>query len=285
MRIVIGLGGNALLRSGEEGSFKEQEENFTKVLRDIERLQRNHELVITHGNGPQVGNLLIQQESTDEVPKMPLDVCVSMTQGQIGYLIQKNLSDSVSLVTQVEIDSDDLNVEPTKPIGPYYSDKIDEYMVKEPEGWRKVVVSPKPVEIIELDSIETLLEKRKTVICSGGGGIPVTSNGRFVGREAVIDKDRTTSLLARKIDADLILFYTDIDYLYKNFGEEDQKPIREINVDEAQRLLSNLPEGSMKPKLESAINFVSSCSEGSKKAVIGNKIDVSGEEGTVLKKN
>lgn len=285
MRIVIGLGGNALLRSGEEGSFKEQEENFTKVLRDIERLQRNHELVITHGNGPQVGNLLIQQESTDEVPGMPLDVCVSMTQGQIGYLIQKNLSDSVSLVTQVEIDSDDLNVEPTKPIGPYYSDKIDEYMVKEPEGWRKVVVSPKPVEIIELDSIETLLEKRKTVICSGGGGIPVTSNGRFVGREAVIDKDRTTSLLARKIDADLILFYTDIDYLYKNFGEEDQKPIREINVDEAQRLLSNLPEGSMKPKLESAINFVSSCSEGSKKAVIGNKIDVSGEEGTVLKKN
>jgi len=285
MRIVIGLGGNALLRSGEEGSFKEQEENFTKVLRDIERLQRNHELVITHGNGPQVGNLLIQQESTDEVPGMPLDVCVSMTQGQIGYLIQKNLSDSVSLVTQVEIDSDDLEVEPTKPIGPYYSDKIDEYMVKEPEGWRKVVVSPKPVEIIELDSIETLLEKRKTVICSGGGGIPVTSNGRFVGREAVIDKDRTTSLLARKIDADLILFYTDIDYLYKNFGEEDQKPIREINVDEAQRLLSNLPEGSMKPKLESAINFVSSCSEGSKKAVIGNKIDVSGEEGTVLKKN
>ncbi len=285
MRVVIALGGNALLRPEDEGSFGEQEKRFKDILNDLKEIQRNHEVILTHGNGPQVGNLLLQQKETEEVPGMPLDVCVSMTQGQIGYLIQKNLDNSVSVVTQVVVDSDDLDKDPSKPVGPYYEDKIEENMVRESGGWRKVVVSPEPERIVEIESIENLLENDFTVVCCGGGGVPVIDKGELIGEEAVIDKDRITSLLGRELDADLLFFYTDIDHIYRNYDQENEDPIDKLNVEEAREILPELPEGSMKPKLESAVDFVDSNDEESdRKAIIGDELDLSGDSGTLIER-
>jgi len=281
----VALGGNALLEPDDIGSFKEQESNLLELIKDLEEIQENHELIITHGNGPQVGKLLIQQDlASEQVPEMPLDVCVAMTQGQIGYLIQKNLESSVGVITQVRVDEEDLDKEPTKPVGPYYDEKKEEDMVKEQEGWRKVVVSPEPEEIVEIGSIKNLLETGSTVVCCGGGGVPVTKEDELVGREAVIDKDRTTSLLARELDADLVFFYTDIDHVYRNYGQKDEEAIDELSVEEAREILSELDEGSMKPKVEAAVEFLdSSGAESDKRAIIGDELDISGNFGTLIR--
>jgi len=284
MRVVVALGGNALLKPGDSGSFEEQENSIRELVSDLEDIQKDHELIVTHGNGPQVGNLLIQQdEAKNLVPEMPLDVCVAMTQGQIGYLIRKNLDESVGVLTHVEVDESELEKEPTKPVGPYYDDKIEENMVKEPEGWRKVVVSPKPEKIVELDSIRNLVDNGFTVVCCGGGGIPVTGNGRLDGEEAVVDKDRITSLLAKELEADVVIFYTDVDHVYRNYGDDNEEPIEEMSLEEAREILSELDKGSMKPKLEAAIDFIGLDGENrGRKVVIGNELDLSGDSGTLF---
>jgi carbamate kinase len=296
MRIVIALGGNALLPKGSEGTAGSQLEAARSAISRLAPLLGANQVVLTHGNGPQVGNLLLQQQATSEVAPMPLDVLDAMTQGQIGYFIASAVSmtglHSAALITRVVVDADDAAFRnPTKPIGPFFSrppknhraKRGTRYLQDAGRGYRLTVASPKPRKIREHDAIDALLRKGFVVIAVGGGGIPITDKGR--GLEAVIDKDRAASLLASQIRADMLIFVTSVDSVYLDFGKPGQKAVRSMGAKDASRytLAGHFAEGSMKPKVGAALDFLKS---GGKKAVICDIRDIhdalEGRAGTTM---
>ncbi len=272
--VLIAFGGNALIKKGQTGTASQQFENLKLPMRQVARLSKDYRLVITHGNGPQVGNLLLQQESCEEVPKMPLEIIGAMTQGQIGYTIESSLDTAlmeigindpyfVTLITYVVVDENDPGFQnPSKPIGPFYTEEqaadLPYTMVKTDKGHRRVVASPRPLAIVEHREIKKLIDLDFIVICCGGGGIPVVRKERkFTGVEAVIDKDRASSVLAREIDADIFVVATDSPGAGVHWGQPEQKILGRVPLAEMEQNLKegHFPAGSMGPKVESMIEF------------------------------
>jgi carbamate kinase len=287
--LIIALGGNALIKKGQLGTLEEQLENLKVPIRQIVQLYREgkYRIVITHGNGPQVGDLLLQQEESaiKKVPKMPLEILVAMTQGMIGYMIEVSLDNEfmkvsienpliATMLTYVQVDENDPAFKnPTKPIGPIYENKKPGLM-KTAKGWRKVVPSPKPLKVIEKEEIKKMLDLEMIVIACGGGGIPVMKeHRRFEGIEAVIDKDLASAKLGEEIKADILLIATDVEYVYLNYKKKNQKEIKKISLLEIENYLKRgeFPEGSMKPKIQAAINFLKS---GGERAIICHLKDI-----------
>ncbi|MFH2106619.1 MAG: carbamate kinase [Candidatus Micrarchaeota archaeon] len=229
MKIVIALGGNALLRKGERGTDVEQANAAMESIGHLKEVIEKNDTVITHGNGPQVGNLLLQQHATKEVPEMPLHVLVAMTQGQIGFFIEHAIAritkkKSMTIITHCEVDENDSGFKnPTKPIGPFYKEKKPGMVEDAGRGYRLVVACPKVKRILEADTIKKLTGHGKVIIAAGGGGIPISAKGE--GLQAVIDKDDASQVLANEIKADVLLFVTAIDAVYSNFGKPNQKRI------------------------------------------------------------
>ncbi len=281
-RIVVALGGNAILRSDEKGTIEEQLRNVKETSSRLAgMITQWYQVVITHGNGPQVGNILIQNEvAKSKVPAMPLDVCGAESQGLIGYMIQRSLGAELvslgkartvtSLVTQVLVDQKDKAFQhPTKPVGPFYDREYAEQRMKtkgerwveqKGKGWRRVVPSPEPIEIVEKEAIRNLIDSGVVVIACGGGGIPVieTAQGQFEGVEGVIDKDLAAQCLARDIEADILLILTDVESVMVRFGQPDASSLREVSVADlrAYQKDGHFPDGSMGPKVEAALRFV-----------------------------
>ena len=281
---VVAFGGNALLRSGQKGTYQEQIQNVTKTCESLlGLLKQDYNIVIGHGNGPQVGNVMLRHEAGNksfDLPIMPMDFCVSETQGSIGYLIEQafrnifvknNMKRNVvTLVTQVEVNGEDpLFKNPTKPVGPYYSEEeAEEYAAEtgaifreDPKGngWRKVVASPKPLRVVNIDIVKQLAEAGNIVVTVGGGGIPVVvENGTTRGVEAVIDKDLASALTAVEIGADEFYILTDVPKVYLNFKKPNEKALDTITVAEAKQYLEegHFTEGSMAPKIRAALYFV-----------------------------
>jgi len=304
---VIALGGNAIIPAGGEGTIDEQREVTRETMRQVADLIRDgRKVILTHGNGPIVGNIIERNDAvSDRIPPMPIDVCGADSQGGIGYMIQQILgnqlreigieSQIVSLVSQVRVDgNDDAFQNPTKPIGPFYSreetDRIKReknWVMKEDvegRGFRRVVPSPTPLEIIEAGVISRLLEMDVVVIAVGGGGIPVIREADSLrGVEAVIDKDRAASVLAVNIGADRLIILTNVDHVYADYGTENQKPLEKISESELGARYRNyeFPAGSMGPKVRAALDFLKS---GGSSAVIANVSDLlkacRGEKGT-----
>ncbi|MGD8409782.1 MAG: carbamate kinase, partial [Desulfobacterales bacterium] len=264
--LLVALGGNALIRKGQKGSVDQQFKNLVLPIRQIARLSQDYRIIITHGNGPQVGNLLLQQESCAEVPKLPLEILVAQTQGQIGYMIESTLDSQlmdlgvhvkplISLITYVVVaETDPAFAKPSKPIGPAYKSKNDAPpgypVVKTAKGYRRVVVSPQPVTIIEKREIKKLIMADFIVICCGGGGIPVVREGRaFQGVDAVIDKDLASAKLAEEVGVDVFVIATDVDGVALNYGTADEKFLRHLNIRTATQLLAeaHFAAGSMRP--------------------------------------
>lgn len=273
MTAVVALGGNALMRPGERGTAAEQRANLREVAAALRPLLAETELVVTHGNGPQVGNELIRQErAAEEAPPLPLYLAVAQTQAEIGALIESELSPVagrpvVCLLTHVLVDEDDPAFEePTKPVGPFYDEAKARQLEDERgwqvvhdagRGWRRVVPSPVPLQVVELEAIRSLLASGSIVVACGGGGIPATRRGDHVaGIDAVIDKDRASSLLARALGADRFVILTEVPAVYANFGTDQQQELRELSVDDAGALLPELAAGSMRPKVEASVEFV-----------------------------
>lgn len=273
MSTVVALGGNALMRPGERGTAAEQLANLRRAVTALAPLLAKPGLVITHGNGPQVGNELLRQErAADEAPPLPLWLAVAQTQAEIGALIAAELRpalverEAACLVTHVRVAAEDPAFDrPTKPIGPFYSAEQAEQFERE-RGWalvsdanrghRRVVASPAPLEIVELAAIRRLTEAGTVTIACGGGGIPVVRRGgRLSGVDAVIDKDRASALLARELEAERLIILTEVPAVYRRFGKRDQTEIRELSRSDAEALLPELSEGSMRPKVESALAF------------------------------
>jgi carbamate kinase len=269
---VVALGGNALVGKGERGTAAEQRANLRRHCEALRPLV-GEPLVLTHGNGPQVGAALLRAErAADEVPPLPLWLAVAQTQAEIGSLIALELGPVASravatIVTHVLVDEDDpAFAEPTKPIGPFYSRDQAQRLESERgwrlvedsgRGWRRVVPSPQPLEITELASVRTLLANDEVAVACGGGGIPVVArNGRLDGIDAVIDKDLASSLLARRLRAKRLLILTDVEALYEGFGTSEQRELRTLGPDDAEALLPALAAGSMRPKIEAVIEFV-----------------------------
>jgi carbamate kinase len=269
----VALGGNALMRPGERGTAAEQLANLKRAVAALQPLLGEPGLVITHGNGPQVGNELLRQErAAEEAPPLPLWLAVAQTQAEIGALIATELRPALEarqpacILTHVSVAADDPAFDrPTKPIGPFYSAEEAERLERD-RGWamvsdanrghRRVVPSPEPLEIVELDVIRRLAEGATVVIACGGGGIPVVRRGgRLAGVDAVIDKDRASALLARGLEAQRLLILTEVPAVYRHFGKESEEEIRELSRAEAEQLLPELAEGSMRPKVESALSF------------------------------
>jgi carbamate kinase len=261
------------MRPGERGTAAEQLSNLRRAVSALLPLLDERALVITHGNGPQVGNELLRQErAADEAPALPLWLAVAQTQAEIGALIVAELYPALAdrpiacVLTHVRVAAEDPAFDhPTKPIGPFYSAKQGEQLERE-RGWamvsdanrghRRVVPSPNPLEIVELEVIRTLAEQNTVVIACGGGGIPVVRRGnRLAGIDAVIDKDRASALLARGLEAERLLILTEVPAVYRRFGEPDPEEIRELSGAEAEALLPDLAEGSMRPKVEAALSF------------------------------
>ncbi|MFO7730927.1 MAG: carbamate kinase [Spirochaetia bacterium] len=282
--VVIALGGNAIKQAHEEGTTEEQIVNVDKTAREMALIiKAGYRPVVTHGNGPQAGALLIQQEeSREHVPAQTLAVCGAMTQGQIGWMMQNRMSFRLleadiqrpvcSVVTQVEVSEDDPDFkDPSKPVGPFYTpeeaqelQKEKGYIVREvkpgvSKSWRRVVPSPEPISIVERESIKKLVEAGGIVIASGGGGIPVKreADGSFSGVEAVIDKDRAGFKLAQDINADKFMILTDVEKVYINYNKPDQKGLENISVAEAEAYLDegHFLAGSMGPKVQAAVRF------------------------------
>ena len=281
-RIVVALGGNAIL-TDDASAMAQQKTLADTSLHLIELIKQGYEVIVSHGNGPQVGNLLIQQhnDAAELNPAMPLDTCVAMTQGSIGYWMQQALMNAMvkaginqpvaSIVTQVEVDPEDISFQnPSKPIGPFFSEeqaKIksleDNSIYKEDSGrgWRKVVPSPKPLSILEVEAIKTLSDNGFVTVCSGGGGIPVvrTENG-YEGVEAVIDKDFASGKLAELLDANQLIILTGVDHVYINYNKPDQMKLNRVHVSEIEAMVdqNHFAPGSMLPKVLAAITFVKS---------------------------
>jgi carbamate kinase len=274
--LLVALGGNALIRKGQQGTIEEQFENLRVPISQIARLTRDYRIIITHGNGPQVGNLLLQQECCDDVPKMPLEILVAQTQGQIGYMIESTLDSElmrqgiatskplVSLISYVVVDEDSPAFRnPTKPIGPVFSEdkarKLPYPIRKTEKGFRRVVASPEPVTIVEKNEIVRLIEMDFVVICCGGGGIPVVREGRsFAGVDAVIDKDLASAKLAVEVGVDTFIIATDVPGVAVNYGSKDQQFLRAITLTQAGRYMEEgqFSQGSMLPKIQAAKAFL-----------------------------
>jgi len=287
MRIVIALGGNALLRRGEDMTAVNQRKNIQIAVSALAPIVEQNELVISHGNGPQVGLLSLQSAAYKEVEEYPLDILGAQTQGMIGYMIEQELGNILpievpiaSILTMVEVDPDDPAFDdPTKPIGPVYSKEEAEALKndkgweikKDGEYWRRVVASPIPHRIFELRPIHWLLEKNTVVICAGGGGIPTIYNkeGNLEGVEVVIDKDRASSLLAFELEADILIMATDTDGVYSNWGTEEEKLISKTTPEEIRKY--EFDKGSMGPKVEAACSFIE---RSGQRAVIGSLTDI-----------
>ena len=285
--MLIAVGGNSLIRAGEKGTIVEQLANARRTAAAIIGLIRDgYHLIVTHGNGPQVGAQLLRSErAADQVPGQTLDVCGAASQGEIGYLLAQSLQDElaaaglevpvVSLVTQTIVSANDPAMQhPTKPIGPFYSLAQAEERKRAlgweivedaARGYRRVVPSPEPIEIVELEVIRSLVAQGALVIACGGGGIPVVrendrQNGGLRGVEAVIDKDRASALLASKLGVDLFAISTDSDYVYLDYKKPTQRPLERLTVSELEEYYSagHFPPGNMGPKVESALHFLKS---------------------------
>jgi carbamate kinase len=269
---VIALGGNALIRPGERGTAAEQRANLRTTCEALRPLLGDGDLVVTHGNGPQVGNELVRQErAADEVPPLPLYLAVAQTQAEIGALIESELAavakrPVVCVLTHVRVAEDDPAFElPTKPVGPFYAEEQARALESERgwrvtydagRGWRRVVPSPAPLEIVELEAVRTLIAAGTIAVACGGGGIPVSSrNGRLTGLGAVIDKDRASSVLAIALGAERLVIVTDVEAVSRGWGTSVQEELRELDVRSAEALLPELATGSMGPKLEAALAF------------------------------
>jgi carbamate kinase len=282
--LLVALGGNALIRKGQAGTVEEQFENLKIPVTQIARLCRDYRIIITHGNGPQVGNLLLQQECCETVPRLPLEILVAQTQGQIGYMIESTLDEAlmamginnqplVSLISYVVVDETDKAFHsPSKPVGPVFTREkaatLPYPTVETPKGYRRVVVSPKPVTIVEKREIRTLIDSGFIVICCGGGGIPVVRAGRtFDGVDAVIDKDLASARLAEEVGVDLFIMATDVDGVALHFGQPGERFLESVDLEEAARhiLDGHFSAGAMLPKVEAAMQFVG---DGGKRAVI-----------------
>jgi len=287
MRIVVALGGNALLRRGQPMTAKNQRENVRIAAKALAPIAADNQLVISHGNGPQVGLLALQSAAYEEVEAYPLDVLGAQTEGMIGYMIEQELGNLLpieypfaTILTMVEVDPEDPAFDkPTKPIGPVYSEADAKRLEEEkgwsmrPDGeqWRRVVPSPEPHRIFEMRPIHWLLENGTIVICAGGGGIPTIYNeeGNLEGVEVVIDKDRASALLAFELEADLLIMATDTDGVYLDWGTEEARRIERTTPDEIEKY--EFAAGSMGPKVEAAADFVSRTGQ---RAVIGALADI-----------
>lgn len=291
---VIAFGGNAMIRGNEVGTIEQQEKHTLDTChRVLGLLKQGYNIVITHGNGPQVGNILLRNEAgydNYKIPKMPLDICVADSQGGIGYMIERQMRNAlndrnmrrnvVALITEVLVDTKDPAFKnPTKPIGPFYLKeeadllaKANDWVFREDarkRGWRKVVASPKPIDIMNKKIVEELATRGHIVIAAGGGGIPIYrhKNKYLEAIEAVIDKDLASALLASEIKAKKFYIITDVPKAYINFNKKNQKALDKITADEAEKYLNDgeFSAGSMGPKVAAAINFVR---KGGKEAII-----------------
>jgi len=308
-KIVVALGGNALLRKGTPPTAEAQLEVVKETVEYLAEMSyQDYELAIVHGNGPQVGNIVLASETAaDVVPPMPFDVCGAMSQGYIGYHIQQALRMALvkrkrdipvtTIITQVVVDKDDPAFDdPTKPIGSFYSEeeaaKISEeqdYELKEDagRGWRRVVASPKPKRIVEFSCLKELWDTT-IVITAGGGGIPVIEHpdGSLEGIAAVIDKDLAAARLATEIEADVLLILTEVDQVYLNFNKPDQKALDQVTVEEAEKYIEggHFAAGSMLPKMQAAVNYVKE--NPGKKAIITSLFKsleaIDGKTGTTI---
>ena len=290
---VVAIGGNALIKKGEEGNIYQQFANARETCAKlIKVVEMGYDIILTHGNGPQVGDSIRRHENSRKIiPPYPLGVCVAETVGSMGYMLQQTMQntvknskvrkDVVTIITQVVVDKNDPSFDnPTKPIGQFFSKQdIDEITKTEKwtvvedsgRGWRRVVPSPKPLRIVEKDTIRDLLEKGKIVIACGGGGLPVIQleSGLLDGVEAVVDKDYASSKLAQQLNIDELIILTSVDKVSVNFGKPGQVDLDVMTVSEARRHLADgqFPPGSMGPKIEAAIEFVES---GGKRAIIAS---------------
>ena len=291
--VLVAMGGHAFMQAGEKGTIEDHERNAETIAALLMTLvDRKYHVVITHGNGPQVGNLLIQNElSRGEVPAMPLDVLDAMTEGSLGYILQQSLLNQlrkkdvrryvVTVVTQVLVDEADAAFrEPTKPIGPFLSREEAErrrdvlgWQVREDSGrgWRRIVPSPKPIKVIQRDMIREAARAGHIVVACGGGGIPIKkqADGQYAGIEAVIDKDLTSSVLATDIGAGLLVILTAVPQVYINFGKPNQQALGAVTLEELERLREegHFAPGSMGPKIEAVIHYLR---EGGRRALITN---------------
>jgi len=283
-RFVIALGGNAILPVGKRGTFAEQVEITRQSMDQVAQLAAaGHEIVMSHGNGPVVGNIVLRGDAGEQVhgiPAMPMFVCGAESQGGLGYLIQQALQNALlqvgidrpvaAVVTQVTVDPDDpAFAGPTKPIGPFYTEEQAQVLARENgwqvvqdsgRGWRRVVPSPRPCEVVEWRAIQALLRAGAIVIAAGGGGVPVvrTPGGELTGVDAVIDKDRASELLGRLVEADTLAIITQIEKVYLRFGQPDAEPLDVLTASRAHQLLASgeFPPGSMGPKIEAALGFL-----------------------------
>ena len=309
-KIVIALGGNALGKDPKEQLSLL--EDVAKII--VNLVEEGNKIVLTHGNGPQVGQILLAMDYANKngggTPSMPFAECGSMSQGYIGYQLQQSLQnemkkrniekDTATIVTQVLVDPNDSAFNnPTKPIGSFYSKEEADQIVKEKgytfvedagRGYRRVVPSPKPIAIIEKNIIKELLENDNLVIAVGGGGIPVVNkNGFLNGVDAVIDKDRSAALLAKEVEADMLLILTAVDKVYLNYNQENQLALDKITVDDAEKYMADghFAKGSMLPKIEACLEFVKG--NPTKKAIIGSlekaSLAISGDSGTLIEEN
>ena len=312
--VVIALGGNAIKQAHQKGTVEEQFKNVEITCEQLVKMNAmGYKLIVTHGNGPQAGNLLIQQEEGNKlVPAMPMDIVGAMTQGQIGYMFQNTLQNYfmqkgknipiATVVTQVLVKKDDPDFnDPSKPVGPFYT-KEEALILKEEKGyvvkqvkpsgdkpWRRVVPSPEPFEIVESNCVQALIDARAIVIASGGGGIPVMkkNDGTLEGLEAVIDKDKAGNVLAQSVNADIYLILTDVENARINYGKSDEKPLGKITVTEAEKYLTegHFLAGSMGPKVTAAIRFVKAGGEKSIITSLANAVDaLEGKTGTIIVK-
>jgi carbamate kinase len=290
--LVVALGGNAIQRAGQKGTAAEQIANVSSAMASVAELAvRGYRIVLTHGNGPQVGTILVQQaaaEVSEGIPAMPMDVAGAMSQGQLGYMMQQCLQNELrkrgkpwpvaTVITQMVVDPNDPAFEnPTKPVGPFYTAEKAEELRKQGfrvvedsgRGYRRVVPSPQPAAIAEIYAIRTLVNSGTLVICSGGGGVPVVrdSDGMLHGVEAVIDKDMGASLLAQKLEADRLLMLTDVEKVSINFRKPGQQELDKVTIEEAKRYIEegHFAAGSMGPKVKAGLQFVQA---GGKQAII-----------------
>ncbi|MBE0524366.1 MAG: carbamate kinase [Methanosarcinales archaeon] len=305
--IVAALGGNALIKQGQRGTIKEQFANTFESMGYIaDLIKAGHQVVLTHGNGPQVGFIMIQVEAAiGKAPYMPLNIDVAQSQGSMGYMIAQSLKNQLkdhhldtnvtAVMTQVQVNPGDPAFDhPTKPVGPFYDierikdfEKCGHIMIEDSgRGWRRVVPSPKPVEIIEADIIKDLIRNGVIVVACGGGGIPVVKkHGDLIGVDAVIDKDLASSLLAVEINADILLFLTSVDKVALNYNTPEQVNLNCLTVVDARRYLAegHFPSGSMGPKIQAAVEFVE---QGGERAIVcraGTVVEaLEGRAGTVI---
>lgn len=301
---VVALGGNALLRGNEAGTIQQQEKNtYDTCIHLLKLMKAGYNIVITHGNGPQVGNIMLRNEAgykEYKIPKMPLDICVADSQGGIGYMIERQMKNILTdhkirkqvatVVTQVLVNIDDHAFkEPTKPVGAFYLKEEAELLARSgglvfkedpgKRGWRRVVSSPEPKEILNKRIIRDLVKKGNIVIATGGGGVPVykDKNKHLQGIEAVIDKDLASSLLAREIKADAFFILTDVPKVYLNFHKPNQTELSTLTVNEAEEYLKagEFADGSMGPKIIAAMDFIKN---GGKETIITESTQLSNPE-------